>query len=109
MDRQLEHIMEIAGRPHVDIRVLPFAVGVHPGLLGPFLVLDFADAADLPVLYLEHARGTTMFEDDPEVVTPFVEVFLDLERRAAGSEHLAFHVDRARREIATEPDPPWNP
>ena len=54
-------------------------------------------------MYLEDQRGTATFEDDPEVVTSFTEVFLDLETRAAAPERLQFYVERALREI-TEAD-----
>lgn len=99
MERQLEHVLEVAARPHVEIRLLPFEVGEHRAILGPFVVLEFANASDLPLLYLEDPRGSTTVEDDPEIVTAFVEMFLELERQAVEPERLEFYIHRALREM----------
>jgi transcriptional regulator with XRE-family HTH domain len=50
---QLEHLVHLAARPHVHLRVLGFEKGVHPGMNGPFAVLEFADLDDGEVIFLE--------------------------------------------------------
>jgi transcriptional regulator with XRE-family HTH domain len=40
---QLQHLAEMAKLPNVEIHVLPFSVGGHPGLPGPFMVFDLPD------------------------------------------------------------------
>ncbi len=56
MVRQLRHLIEVAARPGVTIEVIPFAVGPHFGMKGPFAHLEFdGDLGD--VLYLESARS----------------------------------------------------
>jgi hypothetical protein len=67
---------------------------------GPFIVLEFANASDLPLLYLEDQRGSSTFEDDPDVVTAFLEMFLELERRASAPDRLPVYVERALRELS---------
>ena len=102
MRRQLDHVVRVAALPHVEVRVLPFERGAHRGILGPFVILEFANAADLPVLYLEDSRGSATLAEDPEVVTAFIEVFLDLEVQAAPLERLEFYARRALSEMTTE-------
>lgn len=41
MVEQLEHLVTLAELPHVDIHVVPFEVGVHVGLNGPFVLAGF--------------------------------------------------------------------
>ena len=55
MPEQLQHLIELADRPEVTIRVIPFAAGPHFGLRGPFVLLGFDVPLD-DVLYLESAR-----------------------------------------------------
>lgn len=55
MPGQLRHLIELADRPEVDIRVIPFDAGPHFGMRGPFALLGFDVELD-DVLYLESAR-----------------------------------------------------
>ncbi len=56
MRRQLRRLIEIARQPNITIEIVPFSAGVHPGMKGPFTVLEFpGDVED--ILYLENARG----------------------------------------------------
>ena len=45
MREQLEHLIKMAERPNITIRLLPFSAGAHPGLDGAFSVLEFPDPA----------------------------------------------------------------
>lgn len=56
MRRQLRRLVEIARQPNITIEIVPFSAGVHPGMKGPFTVLEFP-GDDEDVLYLENARG----------------------------------------------------
>ena len=56
MRRQIRHLIEMAAKPNVTIEIVPFSAGTHPGLTGPFVIVEFPDPADDDVLYLE-ARG----------------------------------------------------
>jgi len=66
MHRQLQHLLNLAKRPKVDIRVVPFEVGANPGLDGPFLILEF-DAQ--PTLVHQEIRGTGGFLEEGRHVT----------------------------------------
>lgn len=66
MARQVRHLVDLAERPNITINVLPADVVEHPGLLGPFLVMEFA--SDPTVVHVE-APTTGLFLDDPDKVT----------------------------------------
>lgn len=55
MPEQLRHLVRIAQKSNVTIRIIPFSRGPHFGLRGPFVLLGFGGPLD-DVLYLESAR-----------------------------------------------------
>ncbi|MEU4111236.1 MULTISPECIES: helix-turn-helix domain-containing protein [unclassified Streptomyces] len=67
MREQLEHLTELSQLPHVTVQVLPFEVGAHPGLNGQYAILEFADAADSSVVYLEGVTSDLYLEKAPDV------------------------------------------
>ena len=57
MPNQLMHIIgQAQGSDRITVRVIPFGVGEHPGLSGPFTLLDF-DGGLPDILYLDGGRG----------------------------------------------------
>src|SRR5690606_22965814 len=46
MGRQHQHLRELSRRPYLDLRVLRFAAGPHPGYCGAFSILGFPDPDD---------------------------------------------------------------
>ena len=65
MRQQLVHLTKEAARPNVTLRVIPEAVGAHPGLSGHFGILEFQGAG--PVVYLEHLTGDVFLHDAHDV------------------------------------------
>jgi transcriptional regulator with XRE-family HTH domain len=78
MRRQVRRLIETADRPNVTIEVVPFSAGIHPGVKGSFVILEFPDAGDDDVLYLESARGDLISRDVPEEVLSYREAFEQL-------------------------------
>jgi transcriptional regulator with XRE-family HTH domain len=74
MRRQLEQLLAYADMPHITLQVLPIAAGATPGLIGPFVLLEFEEATDDPVLYLEADSRTT--REAPEETSTFLDRFL---------------------------------
>ena len=64
---QLEHLCQLAKLDHVEIGVLPFAVGAHAAMAGAFRILDFDDPEDPDVVYLEPHAGALYLEEPAEV------------------------------------------
>jgi transcriptional regulator with XRE-family HTH domain len=67
MRTQLRRLVDEAGRGR-ELRLLPFEAGAHAGMLGPFIMLRFADSHDddaaeqMDLVYLEHERGSVYLE-----------------------------------------------
>lgn len=67
MRAQLEHLMLPRDRANVTIQVLPFDAGVHPAMVGPFTMMNFADPDDLGVVNVENATSALFLEDSSEL------------------------------------------
>ncbi|MEU5363346.1 helix-turn-helix transcriptional regulator [Streptomyces sp. NPDC005925] len=91
MREQLERVAEMSQLPHITVQVLPFAVGAHPGLNGQYSILEFADAADSSVVYMEGVTSDLYLEKAP-----------DVQKYTVMYEHLraqALNVEESRRRI----------
>ena len=95
MRAQLEHLLNVAARPHVAVRIIPLALGEHVGLRGPFVLLRFSGTNDPDVVYIEQRRGDTIFQDELEVTANHQRLFSELEKRAASPDDLPAYVKRA--------------
>jgi len=67
MRGQLEHILRMTERPTVTVQIVPFLVGAHPAMEGPFTILGFADSADPDLVYLENLASSIYLEQDEEI------------------------------------------
>lgn len=65
MRRQLEHLIAMSDRSNVEIRVLPTSAGWHDGGVGPFTLLDFAQAQS--IAYVEIINGAVYVQDQDQV------------------------------------------
>jgi transcriptional regulator with XRE-family HTH domain len=94
MAKQVRRLIELAEKPNVTISVLPASVAEHPGLLGQFLIMDFAD--DPTVVYVED-RTTGLFLDDEDKVALYTltaEKLTDLALDGKGSLRLLTSIAR---------------
>ncbi len=66
MRSQLEHLLCQAAMPNVQLQVVPFAAGAHPGMGRPFVILVFSEG-DTDVVYLEELVSALWVEDVAEV------------------------------------------
>lgn len=68
MPNQLRHIAARAeGEESLTVRVLPFKAGAHPGLSGPFTLLEF-DGSMPDLLYLDSGRDVSLITgSDPRI------------------------------------------
>jgi transcriptional regulator with XRE-family HTH domain len=67
MAGQLDRIIEFAELPNIDIRVVSYEVGAHPGLDSPFTILEFAESLLSDVVYVEGLVGHLYLERDADV------------------------------------------
>ena len=90
MGRQIRHLIELASRDDVIIEVVPFSAGVQYGMHGPFVILEFEEAEDDDVLYLESPRGDLIHRDDPEEILTYREIFEELRHMSLGEGSAGF-------------------
>jgi transcriptional regulator with XRE-family HTH domain len=80
MRRQLDHLKYLGSRAHTDIRILPLTYGVHPGLNGPFVLLEFPDQEDGDMLYLESDRKSLATQHDTASIAFYRQTFEALQK-----------------------------
>ena len=77
--RQLRRLADLAELPNVSVRVIPTAAGLHPGLTGPFAIVDHVEETSLVLL---ETRLSTVVLDDEERVEAFEKTWNALGDRA---------------------------
>lgn len=64
---QLLHLVTMSRLPHVELQVIRFESGAHPGMPGSFVLIDFPDLADPAVVYIDSMAGDLFLEGEVEV------------------------------------------
>ena len=67
MVEQLEYLNEMGRQPHVTVQIMPFKMGAHPGVNGQYAILEFPDASDSSVVYLEGVTSDLYLEKAGDV------------------------------------------
>lgn len=91
MPDQLRHIADRAEREELlTVRVIPFNVGAHPGLSGPFTLLEFEGA--LPdLLYIDAGRESTLITGNDQRIGEYADDFeILLESALSAADSVAF-------------------
>lgn len=65
MADQLRHILKMTELQSVTTQIVPSDTGWHPGLMGPFILFDFAEAPS--IVHLEHHRSGVFLYDAADV------------------------------------------
>lgn len=89
--RQLNHLADSAARSNVTVHVLPTEAGLHSGLNGPFVVMDYDDEASL--VLLEH-KAINMFLDEQEHIDAYTDAWAEV-LRLSHDEDASVEVIRA--------------
>ena len=66
MARQIQHLIDVAELQNVVMQFVPFTAGLHPGMRGPFEIVQFDDTPDENVVFLEGPRGDFLSDDPRE-------------------------------------------
>lgn len=104
MREQITKVMELSelhvdGARRVEIQVLPLSIGPHPGMRGPFILLEFEDDEDEDVLFMETPRGDYFTRDDPETTSQYQVIFGFLEKKSLKDEGLTTRAESLLRQI----------
>ena len=80
---QLRRLHEVSALPNVSIRVVPFAAGLHHGIMsGPFVILTFprngnGQEAEPPTVYAESLTGA-LYLDKPREIARYAAAFTNI-------------------------------
>ncbi len=97
MRRQVRHLEDAATRSNVTVQVVPTAAGAHPGLGGPFVILEFD--GDPTLVYLENRRGSAILEEDDDIAEATM-ALRHLQRIALSSDDSLALLAEVARELA---------
>ncbi|CRK61571.1 putative DNA-binding protein [Alloactinosynnema sp. L-07] len=96
MADQIQHILNVNELPNVDVRVIPFDHGVHPGLTGPYIMMDFAKGD--AVMRFDHLHSW-MFLDNTALISKYREMSDTLLRVAFPSAETVKFLRRLEAEF----------
>nr|WP_203592520.1 MULTISPECIES: helix-turn-helix transcriptional regulator [unclassified Streptomyces] len=99
MREQLEHVMELSQLPHITVQVLPFEVGAHAGINGQYSILEFADAADSSVVYIEGVTSD-LYLEKPHDVQKYTVMYEHLRAQSLNVEQSRQLVERLAKDYA---------
>ena len=88
MRDQIARLLEMRQQANVTIQVIPFHVGAHPGMDGSFVILNFPDADDPSIVYIESAAGGLFLEENIEI-RRYILMFEHLRAAALGLDATA--------------------
>jgi transcriptional regulator with XRE-family HTH domain len=101
MTEQLDHLIKMSELPNVTLRVVPRAVGPHPGIWsGPFVILTFPPASgkfsqEPDTVYAE-TFAVGHYLDKPEDVKRYVEAFHGLASQCVAEQATRDLIRQAR-------------
>lgn len=91
MRDQLERLLADGQRPNITIQVLPFSVGTHKAVEGPFGMLTFPDSDDNRLVYVEgHLRD--LYLEQPHDVETYEQIFNALAAMCMSAERSAILI-----------------
>jgi transcriptional regulator with XRE-family HTH domain len=95
MAAQLRHLIELAARPNVEVRIVPFGKGWHPGLVGAFHLLDTRSLG--PIVQLENLVCSQFLHERADVHAYEGAVGMLLEAALNADESVRFMANVANR------------
>ncbi|WP_371655549.1 MULTISPECIES: helix-turn-helix transcriptional regulator [unclassified Streptomyces] len=95
---QLNHLLAMAEQPYVTLQIIPFGAGAHPGMPGSFVLMDFPDPEDPPVVYIDSMAGD-LFLEAPEDIRRYEQIFDRLRAQALSPEGSTSLIAQLVRDI----------
>jgi transcriptional regulator with XRE-family HTH domain len=99
MRRQIDHLIATGARRNVTVELVPFTAGVHPGMQGPFVIMQLPEPVHDDVLYLEGSKGSMVIIDDPEDVASYQEKFEQLHKLSMNPADTAAYLRKIAEEM----------
>lgn len=91
MKEQFKHLLHMAQMPHIDIQIVPYRAGAHAGLTAPFMILDFIDPLDPPIVCVPTLTDA-LYLEDPEDIETYSATFGDIQGSAICSAESAEYI-----------------
>lgn len=91
--RQLEHLRDMAKQPNIDIRIVPFSLGMHPGMRASFTILDFPSHDEDTIVSVENPEKDMLVKDGPDETSKYLEIFSILEEIATPADDIDAALD----------------
>jgi hypothetical protein len=96
MRSQLQWLKELATRPNINIQVIRFSEGAHPGMPAPFVIYEFAPEEDEDyIVLLENLGGHVLVRNENGEASAYLERFQILEKLATARNQLGSIIDEA--------------
>ncbi len=95
---QLEELARMADLPSVSLRIFPFSAGTHPGLVGSFNVLSFAEPGAMDVVYLE-APFIQRWVEGGETAADYAELFESIAARSLDERESVSFLQQLRKRL----------
>lgn len=97
MREQFTHLVEASEQPNITLQLLPFALGAHPGLYGPFVILTFPQPAR-PLVWLENPKNSVYLELGADVEN-YTEIFDQLRICALDPDETRTRITQIVKEL----------
>lgn len=101
MADQLQRLQELADRPHISVRVIPYAFGAHQGMPGGFALLSFADPEDGQIVYIDSMANDSFLESDADIAR-YTTTFDNLRAQALSPDDSLALIAKATAELTHE-------
>ncbi|NJP44299.1 helix-turn-helix domain-containing protein [Streptomyces sp. PRB2-1] len=98
MREQVDRLIEATELSNVRLQIMPFAVGPHPAMYGPFHIFRFQLQEIPDIAYSEHLVGGVYF-DERDDVSSFLEALDRMCAQAAPAQSTKAILDGMRKEI----------
>ena len=119
MRRQLDALINSCQRSNVSLRIVPFGQGVYRSIRVPFVVLEFSEPEDEPILFLEYPQGDSLIREDllfddggtdaplspPTTAPTYLQIFSELREMTSDEETMAVLLS-ARAAFGQQSDSP---
>ncbi|WP_425245391.1 helix-turn-helix domain-containing protein [Streptomyces sp. NEAU-NA10] len=97
MREQMRRLVEASEQPNITVQLLPFSLGAHPGLYGPFVILTFPDPTP-NLVWLENPKNSVYLES-AEDLDNYTEIFDQLRACALSPSETRTRITEISKEL----------
>lgn len=100
---QLRYLLMVGRRPNVDLRIIPFGAGWHPGLEGSFQLIEGGSLT--PSVFVDTRRSTLWLHKDDDVKAYKQAAQMVLDRTMSSEDSLRYIAHLAQRMETSDATP----